>query len=99
MRHEDDKEEKMFTLKGKYKVKGLTYLKKPPDIKGKVDSGIRPSLTFFFENEGEKEEIYRLFSDGMSRIPSGKRLLKFVRKYTDMEYEESSKDMEDALGK
>lgn len=96
---QDDKEEKMFTLTGKYKVKGLTYLKKPPNIKGKVDSGIRPSLTFFFSTEEEKQEIYRLFSDGLSRIPSGRRLLEFVRKYTRMEYEESSKDMEDVLGK
>jgi|GEM_PF-6298321 len=72
-----------FELDGKHQAKAMHYFRPPPPIKGKCDHGIKPSLTFFFDTEKEKQEVYELFREGNSRVPSGRKLLEFVRRFRD----------------
>ena len=76
-----ENEEVSFKLEGKYKpqAEGLQHFEPPKKVQGKHDYGIKPSLTFYFENDEEKAEVYKLFKAGTSRVPSGRKLLKFVR--------------------
>jgi len=62
-------------------AEGPPYFEKAPSIKGKTDYGKKPSLTFFFDTEEECDYVYSVFKDGRSRIPSGKKLLEFVKKH------------------
>ena len=89
-----EKDEVSFKLEGKYKpqAEGLKHFEPPKKIQGKHNHGIKPSLTFFFENEEQKAEVYKFFKAGTSRVPSGKKLLKFVHEKM-KESEECLKDL------
>lgn len=76
---------------------GLKHFRPPKNIKGKTDHGIKPSLTFYFENKKEKDEVLKFFRVGVSRVPSGKKLLEFVRKIK-KETEEWARDSQNTTG-
>ena len=65
------------------KAIGLRYVKKPPGgFKGKTDCGKKVGLNFYFDTKEEADFVYQIFKDGRSRIPSGKKLLIFIERYT-----------------
>lgn len=61
---------------------GLEHFKPPPDIKGKTNHGVKSKLTFFFDTKEDMKLISDLFKEGKSRVPSGKKLVEFVRKHS-----------------
>lgn len=68
---------------------GLKYIKEPPKvIKGNTRCNIKTDIRFYFDTHEEKDFVYELFKDGSSRIPSGKKLLDFIKRYTGQEPEE-----------
>lgn len=98
MTEENDNDHMFKHDTGKYSVSALDYLPDPPNIEGDTEHGLSYKLCFFFKTEEERDEIYRLFKDGMSRIPSGEKLLEFVRRHQQEEIDESTKDIEEAFG-
>lgn len=65
------------------KAIGLRYVKPPPKgFKGKTNCGIKVKLNFYFDEQCEADFVYEIFKDGISRIPSGKKLLVFIEKHT-----------------
>lgn len=75
------KEGKLFKLKGPLAgtSEGLRHLPPPPPIKGRI-TGVRPSVTFYFDTEEEKKEVVEFFRRlSKSRVPEGKELVRIVR--------------------
>lgn len=76
-----EEEPNEFRLEGvrRATAEGLKHLPSPPKIVGQTDHGEKPSLTFYFDNESQKEEVLKYFRDGKSRVPSGKKLYEAVK--------------------
>jgi hypothetical protein len=63
----------------KQKSVGLKHLSKPPDLRGRR-TGVRYSVTFYFDREEDAREVAEFFRRGRSRVPSGEMLLAVVKK-------------------